>query len=120
MYGTFPQRTVYQFMLGNFRARLCTDHLLALVAVSSRQLAAYSGEPFKQPKGGPGEWQNRVENWKFADARTKMPKTHPDYALVECLAGLFGNCGWFDGEIGALVEMVVERIIAGEIRLRDR
>jgi hypothetical protein len=56
----------------------------------------------------------RVDNWKFTQALAALPPDTPDRIriLVECLADLLGDVGWFEGTLGKLIEALVELIIA--------
>jgi hypothetical protein len=46
----------------------------------------------------------RLCNWKFNQAQNYL-NGQPEYVrrVVNCLAHTFGNCGWFEGAMGAIV-----------------
>jgi len=52
---------------------------------------------------------DRLDNWKFTSATSYLEEESEEINnLVNLLSGLFGNCGWFDGSIGNLVQAVVD------------
>lgn len=56
-----------------------------------------------------------IAAWKFADALALASKrTVIRYELLATLARLFGNSGWFDGDVGALVACAVDEILSGQ------
>lgn len=61
--------------------------------------------------------KNRLENWKFTSALRSAEKgsrpTGAEHETIEALSMVFGNSGWFDGTIGAIVEAAVARLLAG-------
>jgi hypothetical protein len=59
---------------------------------------------------------SRLHNWKFEDAwglLLRQPLLAPDDELpvVRALSRVFGNAGWFDGDMGTLVAAVVSRLV---------
>ncbi len=56
------------------------------------------------------ELTNRLENWKFADARVIADNTSLNYKQREVIYGLdalLGNVGWFEGVMGNFIGSVV-------------
>ena len=56
--------------------------------------------------------RSRIENWKFNMARQYLkgqPKEVKE--LVKALAGLVGNSGWFDGDLGLCVGFVADKLL---------
>ena len=55
---------------------------------------------------------SRLCNWKFAQA-LQYTEGQPSNVVhnVSCLANLFGNPGWFDGEMGTLVSLAVLALV---------
>ena len=55
----------------------------------------------------------RLENWKFQQALTALPKEAPLTVreTTAALAASFGDTGWFDGHVGQLVEAVVALLL---------
>ena len=53
----------------------------------------------------------RIENWKF-DSALKYLDGEPEYtvALIQALARVFGDCGWFDGDMGLIVCAACDRL----------
>jgi uncharacterized protein (DUF1810 family) len=46
----------------------------------------------------------RLLNWKFKSALNYLDgATDEEKSLVEALARMFGNCGWFDGDMAEIV-----------------
>lgn len=56
---------------------------------------------------------NRLENWKFYDAYAiaKQVPFNAEHEVVKDIIGslsrLYGNCGWFEGEVGCLIGRIV-------------
>lgn len=68
-------------------------------------------------KGGEmiDELINRLENWKFKDAKKiadRVPLTSSQHEIINCLAISYGNCGWFGGAAGDLVASIVRFVCA--------
>lgn len=59
---------------------------------------------------------SRLENWKFGQAMQYLRDDHPKsvHNEVNVLCRLFGDAGWFDGDIGELVRLAVIGLIEGE------
>lgn len=58
---------------------------------------------------------DRLVNWKFKSASEYAQiLTLPDgvQEQVESLNKMFGNCGWFEGDMGNLVEMAVYGLLS--------
>ena len=56
------------------------------------------------------ELTNRLENWKFSDARVIADNTNLTYKQREVIYGLgtlLGNVGWFEGAMGDFIGGVV-------------
>lgn len=54
---------------------------------------------------------SRLVNWKFQSAKGCLegePQQVKD--VVEALSRSFGNCGWFDGDLGTVVGFVVDKL----------
>jgi hypothetical protein len=60
--------------------------------------------------------KDRLENWKFASAQTSLrdqsrvgfaTPTEVELDTVNALSSVFGNCGWFDGDLGCVVRAAV-------------
>ena len=65
------------------------------------------------------ECKNRLENWKFDQAKEYLADSNPtdrEQELVDALAAVFGNGGWLFGQIEIIVGAAVETLIgrAGE------
>lgn len=61
---------------------------------------------------------NRLQNWKFNQGLTGAENdpdvTQKERDLLHVLSRLFGNSGWFDGDMGALVDAALDSIIVSE------
>lgn len=57
--------------------------------------------------------KNRLYNWKFRSAFNDLNSDATSYERdsVQALNDCFGNCGWFEGNIGELVGSVVALLI---------
>jgi hypothetical protein len=69
--------------------------------------------PFQDPK-----IRSRIENWKFGYAKSlsnDVPGDGSDHdrKLLDTLSFMFGNCGWFEGMMGEMVEACVQ-VMLGE------
>jgi hypothetical protein len=55
----------------------------------------------------------RLQNYKFASAASELTydATKDERELVEALARMFGNVGWFDGDMATLVDCTVESLL---------
>lgn len=55
---------------------------------------------------------NRLYNWKFTSAKEGLTDaaTRQERALVESLATMLGNVGWFGGDLAVVVEVALEQI----------
>jgi hypothetical protein len=51
----------------------------------------------------------RLENWKFRQAAQELTEdaTESEREVIEALAALLGNSGWFDGNIGIVTRAIV-------------
>ena len=65
----------------------------------------------------------RISNWKFQEAREALhalPKPEQmkilqsDRDLIGALAASVANCGWFDGNIGIIIGVAVDKLIGPE------
>lgn len=54
---------------------------------------------------------SRLNNWKFAQALQYTNAETKNVEVITALAMLFGNSGWFQGQIGILLDYVVEYLI---------
>jgi hypothetical protein len=57
---------------------------------------------------------DRLENWKFDQARKCLDESEPtdtERELVEALAAVFGNSGWLFGQIEIIVGAAVGTLI---------
>lgn len=57
--------------------------------------------------------QGRLHNWKFEAAAKYLPDSDPtdhEHGLVNALAAVFGNSGWFDGRMGTIVSAAVSTL----------
>jgi len=54
--------------------------------------------------------KSRVENWKFESALKYIDDkvTDGEKEIIKALARLFGNSGWFYGDMGILVDTVLD------------
>jgi hypothetical protein len=56
--------------------------------------------------------KNRLENYKFGQARQLMAGDEPEFEVVDALAELVGNVGYaLEGKLGVLVEYIVDRLL---------
>ena len=57
--------------------------------------------------------KSRLRNWKFEQAAKYLTPeaTGEERETVEALASLLGNSGWFFGNLGTLVDVVVETLM---------
>lgn len=72
---------------------------------------------------------SRVLNWKFQQAVRKFinlpgnvaeqPEVYDRLNVIRSLAATFGDCGWFDGEMGIIVGAAVNYILGGKPRDED-
>jgi len=54
-------------------------------------------------------------NWKFGQASQYLRRESEEVKnIVQTLKTLFGNCGWFDGDMGTIVAAVVVLLIGNE------
>ena len=62
--------------------------------------------------------KSRLRNWKFEQAAKYLTPeaTREERETVEALASLLGNSGWFFGDLGTLVDVVVDTLAHGELR----
>ena len=60
--------------------------------------------------------KSRLFNWKFEQALQYVDGgvDLDDLEVIKALARLFGNCGWFEGDVGALVSVVVSSLIGNK------
>ena len=57
--------------------------------------------------------KNRLENYKFGQARQLMEGHEPEFEVIDALADLLGNVGFaVEGKIGVLVGFVVDHLLA--------
>jgi hypothetical protein len=54
--------------------------------------------------------RSRLSNWKFESAMNYLDGESEEVA-VKTLDGLFGNCGWFWGNMGEVVGLAVLYLI---------
>ena len=55
------------------------------------------------------ECKERLANWKFSQAQQELTDdaTANEREIVDALAALLGNPGWFEGNIGILTHAIV-------------
>lgn len=60
-----------------------------------------------------GQLIGRLVNWKFGSAFGYLREDHPEAiaSVVEALAHTYGNCGWFEGHMGTIVQRVVNSLV---------
>jgi hypothetical protein len=58
-------------------------------------------------------WLDRLLNWKFVDALAVMPSDYDasDRNIVEALATMYGNAGWFGGTAGTLIDATIDHLV---------
>jgi hypothetical protein len=55
--------------------------------------------------------KNRIFNWKFASASIYLDGEDDHIKhTVQLLARMFGDCGWLTGDIGSLIQIVVDSL----------
>lgn len=71
------------------------------------------------------EVAGRLYNWKFSQAGAALDTqiaagevvpTETERETIAALGRLFGNCGWFDGDMGVLVGTAVRSLTGEEAR----
>src|SRR5262245_28641715 len=64
---------------------------------------------------------NRLENWKFQQATRYLKGIRgEDRDLVEALSRMFGDVGWFEGDMGIIIEAALSHIQYGKRLLTVR
>lgn len=56
---------------------------------------------------------NRLLNWTFIDAWEIAKHAHltcMQRGVIEALVSSYGNCGWFEGSAGVLVDNIVKAL----------
>ena len=61
---------------------------------------------------------DRLQNWKFEQALDYCEPEAEYLELVEALAATFGNCGWFGGKMGVIVDAAIS-VITAEIEVES-
>lgn len=57
------------------------------------------------------ELESRLINYKFEDATAHLEGEDDDTkSVVEALARMFGNPGWFDGDMALIIDVVLQKI----------
>ena len=52
--------------------------------------------------------KGRLLNWKFRSAAEHLEgESEETKTIVDALASCFGNCGWFEGDMGMIVGTLV-------------
>jgi len=63
------------------------------------------------------ELAERLLNWKFKSALKYLSaEDRETKKIVKALADMFGDCGWFDGQMGRLISAMVEKITKEAMR----
>lgn len=64
----------------------------------------------------------RLENWKFSQALAALnadDATETEIHIIGSLSRMFGNVGWFDGEMSVIVATVVEYLLTDSPKEAD-
>jgi len=57
--------------------------------------------------------KGKLTNWKFRSALSYLDgQTEEVKDVVNALCRSYGNCGWFEGDMGLIVGICVESVIA--------
>lgn len=62
----------------------------------------------------------RVENWKFEQAIKYLEGESDEVKeIINALATSFGNVGWFDGNLGRIVEFAVKCLLPDDSETKE-